>query len=160
MAPNVAALWRQRRRWSAGLGRALRDHGAVSLFGGARHLPIVVLTLSSLVWSASILCLAIHSLLSWHGGAAVGRGIESTEFAALAAAGGVAFYVQLATALAVDGGRMRSHWRSVLLAPLYPVYFWGLLMSSFLVGFPKGFLRQDKGKWNRTVRRIEAVKPA
>jgi poly-beta-1,6-N-acetyl-D-glucosamine synthase len=156
MAPNLAALWRQRRRWSAGLGRALRDHGAASLFGGARHLPIIVLTLSSLAWSTAILFLVIRAMISWQGATAGGEAIDLGEIGGLVAAGVAAFYVQLATALAVDGGRLGGHWRSVLLAPLYPIYFWGLLMSSFLAGFPKGFLRRDNGRWSRTVRRIEA----
>jgi poly-beta-1,6-N-acetyl-D-glucosamine synthase len=156
MAPSVPALWRQRRRWSAGLGRTLRDYGAASLFNGGRHLPILVMTLASLTWIVSMLTWSMHALLSLDGTAVSDTSLSGGSLAAIALTGACAFYVQLATALAVDGGRLRGHLRSALIAPLYPVYFWALLLSSFLVGFPKGFLRLDSGVWKRTVRRLEA----
>ena len=157
MAPNVPALWRQRRRWSAGLGRALRDYGAASLFNGGRHLPILVMTLASLTWIVFMLAWSAQAALSLGGGQAPGGGgLNGAALLAIALTGAAAFYLQLATALAVDGGRLRGHWRSILIAPLYPIYFWALLLSSFLAGFPKGFLRLDSGNWKRTVRRIEA----
>jgi hypothetical protein len=155
MAPNLLALWRQRRRWSAGLGRALRDHGAASLFNGARHLPIVVLTLASLSWIVSSLAFAIHALLNWSHTPAAASGLGAAVYLPVVIAGILAFYIQLFTSLAVDGRRPSLHWRSALIAPLYPIYFWGVLLSSFLVGFPKGFMRLDKSVWQRTRRRIE-----
>jgi poly-beta-1,6-N-acetyl-D-glucosamine synthase len=155
MAPNLPALWCQRRRWSAGLGRALRDHGAASLFSGARHLPIVVLTLASLSWIVSSLAFAVHALLNWSDIPAATPDPGTTVYLPVLVAGILAFYIQLFTSLAVDGQRPSIHWRSALIAPLYPIYFWGVLLSSFLVGFPKGFMRLDKCVWQRTLRRIE-----
>ena len=55
MAPTFRALWRQRRRWSSGLGQALADHGPQALICGARHLPVVVVSVANLVWIAAIL---------------------------------------------------------------------------------------------------------
>jgi poly-beta-1,6-N-acetyl-D-glucosamine synthase len=156
MAPSVPALWRQRRRWSAGLGRALRDYGAASLFNGGRHLPILVMTLASLTWIVTMLTWSAQAALSLGSDAVPSSGLGAQALLAIALTGAAAFYVQLATALAVDGGRLRGHWRSILIAPLYPLYFWAVLISSFFAGFPKGFLRLDSGNWKRTVRRAEA----
>jgi poly-beta-1,6-N-acetyl-D-glucosamine synthase len=156
MAPSVPALWRQRRRWSAGLGRALRDYGAASLFDGGRHLPILVMTLASLTWIVAMLTWSAQAALSLGSDVTPGTGLGGEALLSIALTGAVAFYVQLATALAVDGGRMRGHLRSILIAPLYPLYFWAVLISSFMAGFPKGFLRLDSGNWKRTVRRVEA----
>mgnify|MGYP003430534909 CR=1 FL=1 len=68
----------------------------------------------------------------------------------------MAAYVAL---FALVGYDFNQYW-GILIAPLYPIYFWALLLSSFLAGFPKGFLRLDSGNWKRTVRRIEAGAPA
>jgi poly-beta-1,6-N-acetyl-D-glucosamine synthase len=155
MAPSLPALWRQRRRWSAGLGRALRDHGARSLLTGARHLPIVILTLTSLAWMASMLALGGLFALSWLGMPALEPQIDRDLFASVFAAGLTAFYAQFMCAMTVDGRGLVRHWRSAMIAPLYPVYFWGILLTSFLAGFPKGCLRLDKGTWKRTQRRVE-----
>ena len=77
------------------------------------------------------------------------------DAATLVLTGLAAFYGQLATAMAVDGRNPLVHWRSVLLAPFYPVYFWCILLTSFVAGFPRGVLRLDGGSWQRTLRRVE-----
>jgi cellulose synthase/poly-beta-1,6-N-acetylglucosamine synthase-like glycosyltransferase len=156
MAPTVKALWRQRRRWSAGLGRALRDHGVKSFVSSARHLPILVVTLSSLAWMTSVLGLVVLFVLNQLTLSSPVLDVGQDRIALLFVAGLLAFYAQLVTALAVDGCGFGVHWRSVLLAPFYPAYFWVILLTSFLAGFPKGFLRHDKGNWQRTQRRLEA----
>ncbi len=155
MAPSVKSLWRQRQRWSSGLGRALRDHGAACISNNAQHLPIVVLTLVGLCWLGLMLasCVVLLSSGSDLAGSVWDNGMN--KLATIMLVGLSAFYTQLATAIAIDGRNLLSHWRSVALAPLYPLYFWCILLSSFLAGFPKGFARLDKGTWNRTARRIE-----
>lgn len=155
MAPSVPALWRQRRRWSAGLGRALRDHGLASLLCGARHLPIMVLTLTSLAWMATMLALIGVFVLDALGAPALAPAIDMARMTSFAIAGITAFYAQLVTAMAVDGRNFARHWRCMLIAPLYPAYFWSILLTSFLAGFPRGCLRRDKGNWSRTLRRVE-----
>lgn len=160
MAPNLPALWRQRRRWAMGLGRALRDHGAGAVLRGARHLPIVVMTLASLVWIVSILGLAILYVVSQLTIPPVALGINSAVLLPILIAGLAACYTQFLCAAAVDGRGIAVHWRSALIAPLYPAYFWGMQITSFLGGFPKGWLRRDNGTWRPTVRRIDAAAPA
>ena len=147
MAPSAGALWRQRRRWSAGLGRALRDHGAGAFVNGARHLPIVVLTLSSLVWMLASLVLGGPLVLGYAGQSDHAFHFDRNNFVSLFLIGLAAFFVQLATAIAVDGRMLTWHWRGMLIAPVYPAYFWLILATSFAAGFPKGFLRRDNGSW-------------
>jgi poly-beta-1,6-N-acetyl-D-glucosamine synthase len=158
MAPNVPALWRQRRRWSAGLGRALRDHGAGAIKNGARHLPIMVLMMVSLAWMLAMLALTGRFGLGLLGAVASPPQLSIAHFMPILIAGLMAFYLQLATAIAIDGRAPFKHWRSMIIAPLYPAYFWMLLLTSFLAGFPKGYLRHDNGTWQRTQRRIETAR--
>jgi poly-beta-1,6-N-acetyl-D-glucosamine synthase len=158
MAPNVPALWRQRRRWSAGLGHALRDYGVSALMNGARHLPIVVLTLVSLAWMLAILGLAVRFGFTLLGATSMTHELDTTQMWPLLIAGLLAFYVQLATAIAIDGRAPFRHWRSIAIAPFYPLYFWLLLLTSLLVGFPKGYLRHDHGTWRPTQRRANSAR--
>lgn len=151
MAPNLTALWRQRRRWSAGLGRALRDHGIRAL-AHATHLPVVILTLTSLFWLASVLTLGAVLLFAMLSGTDNAPMLTEIAVAETALVGAVVFYLQLAAAVALDGRGVTSNWPSFLIAPVYPVYFWAILVTSFLVGFPKGFFRRDNGRWRRTER--------
>jgi poly-beta-1,6-N-acetyl-D-glucosamine synthase len=155
MAPNLPALWRQRRRWSAGLGRALRDYGANSVLNGARHLPVLVLTLASVSWIVTILTFCALALLNWNTAPSAAVQAFPNRFLYIMLTGVVAFFAQVVTAIAIDGRHPRQHWRSILIAPLYPVYFWSVLMSSFLAGFPIGFMRRDNGTWKRTQRKRE-----
>lgn len=156
MAPNVGALWRQRRRWSSGLGRALRDHGINAITNGAQHLPIIILTLAGLTWLTSVLAFLVIAAPAALTSSETHVWFTPQSIATIFAMGLAAFYAQLATAMIVDGRNPVTHWRSALLAPLYPLYFWGILLTSFLAGFPKGLLRHGDGNWQRTVRRIEA----
>jgi poly-beta-1,6-N-acetyl-D-glucosamine synthase len=159
MAPSLQALWRQRRRWSTGLGRALRDYGVSSTFNGSKNLPILVMTLASLVWITALLVFGVTSIWVWFNNEQHISWPEAYIWASFSIAGVIAFYGQLTTAMAIDGRRPRTHWRSTIIVPFYPIYFWGVLFSSFLMGFPKGFLRLDDGKWQRTQRRSEMSIP-
>ncbi len=156
MAPSLRALWRQRRRWSMGLGRAMRDHGVSAVLGGARHLPIVVMTFASVVWIVSMLGFVTLYVLSRLTGIPAGLSVDTQFFSSILLASLAACYAQFACAVAVDGTSLIRHWRSALFVPLYPFYFWGLLITSFVSGFPKGCLRRDKGTWRRTARRFES----
>ncbi len=157
MAPSVKALWRQRRRWSSGLGRALRDHGTCAVKNGALHLPIIVLTLVGLAWLTSLLAFMAIAAPVAITSAESQAWLTPVSLLTIFFMGFTAFYAQLATAMLIDGRNPLAHWRSALLAPLYPFYFWGILLTSFLVGFPAGLLRRGGGNWQRTMRRIEVV---
>ncbi|MDQ6861041.1 MAG: glycosyltransferase, partial [Verrucomicrobiota bacterium] len=50
MVPTWRALWRQRRRWSRGLGHAVRDHFPEALRRGATHIPVALMTFLGASW--------------------------------------------------------------------------------------------------------------
>ncbi|NJM31408.1 MAG: hypothetical protein HC855_16160, partial [Rhizobiales bacterium] len=104
---------------------------------------------------SAILGLAAASLVSAFHAGSTEAAVNFRALPLILAAGLAAGYTQFACAVAVDGSGLKPHWRSAAIAPLYPVYFWGLLITSFLGGFPKGWLRRDKGTWQRTIRRAE-----
>ncbi len=153
MAPTVQALWRQRRRWSSGLGQALRDYGATALTRGARHLPIVIVTLANILWVLTMLAITVVTLY-----AAATRTLTHNDVVAhinllaMVVTGLILFSLQFLAALLIDGRSWRTHLHLVPLLPLYPVYFWFILLSSFLVGFPTGVSRRKLGVWQPTAR--------
>jgi cellulose synthase/poly-beta-1,6-N-acetylglucosamine synthase-like glycosyltransferase len=158
MAPTWRALWRQRRRWSSGLGQALRDYGLSALFNGARHLPVVTITLPNVVWVAVVLIQVtgalsslLHSLLSTSSDAS-SLWPPSMSFLTVLALGFVMFFVQFAVATLVDGRRKVHHLGLVPFVPFYWIYFWTILTTSFLIGFPKGIASKRLGIWAPTVR--------
>ncbi len=65
------------------------------------------------------------------------------------------FLLQLTIAIIIDRGCWKRYPLLIMIAPFYPFYFWFILFTSFLMGFPKGFLRYDQGKWHRTIRLTE-----
>ena len=153
MAPTIPALWRQRQRWSSGLGQALRDYGPQAILQGARHLPVVVISIANLFWIASMLFLAstaIYQLVSsvWPGG-----GLPvSFEIVWAAQIGLFLFTFQFVSAMLIDGRSWRSYIGLIPYLPFYALYFWSILLSSFLSGFPKGLIRKKLGVWQPTVR--------
>lgn len=157
MAPNIPALWRQRRRWSSGLGQALYDHGVRALLSGSRHLPSVVITLTNTLWI--VLMLAIVAAAAWQLASQSPQGVAQL-FATLdvpraAALGSALFCIQFLVATCVDGRPWSAYWRLIPLLPLYPLYFWCILCTSFLFGFSRGMLRRNLGVWQPTVRAPE-----
>ncbi|MGL4396947.1 MAG: glycosyltransferase family 2 protein, partial [Hyphomicrobium sp.] len=157
MAPTVRALWRQRRRWSSGLGQAMRDYGARALLQGARHLHVVVISVANLVWITSMLILATltaYQLLSggeedWLGRIAVLQVVEI---------GLVLFSLQFLSAMLIDGRSWREYIALVPVLPFYGLYFWTILISSFLVGFPTGLVGKRLGIWQPTLRQRPLAK--
>lgn len=154
MVPTLAALWRQRRRWSMGLGRALRDHFLKACTPQACHLPIATVALFNTLW-ISLTLLALGWLAAGAlsaPGAAAGLSMPGGDHMVAMLASMAVFAGQFACAVAIDRRPWRTYLALVFLVPFYPVYFWGLLFSSFLAGFPVGLLRRDSGTWARTLR--------
>ncbi|MGI9087384.1 MAG: glycosyltransferase [Chthoniobacterales bacterium] len=159
MVPTWSALWRQRRRWSRGLGRAVREHFGGILQARATHLPVALITLVGAGWLwASLFTGAVRMV-------AIVRHLARGENVANSAVWSRAlvyvgicfgfFLLQLFIATLLDRTRWRLYPRLFLLAPLYTIYFWGISLSTFVVGFPQGFFRRDRGQWRRTMRNSE-----
>jgi poly-beta-1,6-N-acetyl-D-glucosamine synthase len=153
MAPTIPALWRQRRRWSSGLGQALRDHGPRALLQGARHLPVVVISIANIFWIASMLVLAATATYELVSAIANGGGCPiSPNIVWAAQIGLLLFSLQFVSAMLIDGRPWRTYIGLIAFVPFYAAYFWSILLSSFLFGFPKGLARKGLGIWQPTVR--------
>ena len=161
MVPTWRALWRQRRRWSRGLGHAVRDHFPQALRKNATHVPVALMTLlgASWLWASITVGLIRVGVTVKH----VLRGVNVAHPAiwnrALVYVGicFAFFLLQLVIATILDRARWSTYPKLFLLAPFYTIYFWTISLTSFVVGFPQGFLRRDQGQWKRTVRSAELL---
>ncbi|MDQ2659046.1 MAG: glycosyltransferase [Verrucomicrobiota bacterium] len=161
MVPTWSALWRQRRRWSRGLGRAVREHFGGAMRAGATHVPVAMITVLGAGWLWASLAVGVVRLSFiargfMHGQWAPHAAVWSRMLVYVSICFGF-FVVQLLIATLLDRERWRLYPRLFLLAPFYTFYFWAISLTTFVVGFPQGFLRQDRGKWRRTLRDAELI---
>jgi len=163
MAPSWKSLWLQRRRWSAGIGRALRDHFPKIWGPGSTLLPVGIMALATTAWLWGCLIRILLAIIGWaaelfmHGFRAVWADDASPllhDWLFLSIYLGT-FALQVVSAMAADGLRWKRYPVLLLLAPLYPIYFWIILFTGYFFGFVKGFLRRDSGRWRRTIRSLE-----
>lgn len=159
MVPSWRGLWRQRRRWSRGLGRAVRDHLGGTMRAGATHVPVALVSLLGAAWLwASLFVGAVRVTRAIihlaHGGETfhLALGVRAVVYAAICFG---FFFVQLVIATLLDRARWKLYPKLFLLAPLYPIYFFAISLSTFVVGFPQGLFRRDRGQWRRTLRSAE-----
>ncbi len=159
MVPTWRGLWRQRRRWSRGLGRTVREQFTGALQAGATHVPVCLLTILGVGWlwaslATGALRLGAAALAVAHGEHAA-LAILLNHLLIYASICFVFFLVQLLIATLLDHARWRLYPLLFLVAPLYPLYFWAVSLTTFVVGFPEGLLRRDRGRWQRTLRSVE-----
>ena len=163
MAPSWKSLWLQRNRWSAGLGRALRDHFSKIWHTGSTLLPVGIMAVATTSWLWGCLLRILLVIIGWisvlvthgfkpHWTNEPGLIIRNWLFLSIYL--GV-FALQIVCAMISDGLRWRRYPILLLLVPLYPFYFWFLLFTGYFSGFVKGFLRRDSGRWRRTIRSVE-----
>ncbi len=159
MVPTWRGLWRQRRRWSRGLGRTVSEHIGGVTNPGAAHVPVAFLSLLGATWLWTSLTLGIIRVVDLAyqltRGAPLVSGPVVSRMVVYAGIGFGFFFVQLLIASFLDRGPWRRYPGLLMLAPLYPLYFWAISLTTFVVGFPNGLLRRDRGRWRRTLRSIE-----
>lgn len=159
MVPTWGALWRQRRRWSRGLGRAVREHFGGVLQKRATHLPVALVTLLGAGWlwasllTGAVRAVSVVSRLA-RGESVASAAVWNRAFVYVGICFGF-FLLQLLIATLLDRSRWNLYPKLFLLAPLYTIYFWGISLTTFVVGFPQGFFRRDRGQWRRTMRNSE-----
>lgn len=159
MVPSWGGLWRQRRRWSRGLGRAVRDHFGGTMRAGATHVPVALISLLGAVWLWASLVVGCVRLVRSTAHVLHGQsGFETAVVVRALVYAGICFgffFVQLLIATLLDRSRWKLYPKLFLLSPLYPIYFFAISLTTFVVGFPQGLLRHDRGRWRRTVRSAE-----
>jgi biofilm PGA synthesis N-glycosyltransferase PgaC len=149
MACSWRSLWMQRRRWSSGLGRTIREQWA-GIFGHtSRHVPVAFVTLLCALWMWMCAVALVLAVI----GAAVPSGFGKLIDIATSSVWthwslyAQVFGVQLLVAILIDRGAWKRYPVLLLMAPFYPIYFWCILLTSYFAGFPQGFFRRDGGKW-------------
>jgi biofilm PGA synthesis N-glycosyltransferase PgaC len=161
MVPTWRALWRQRRRWSRGLGHAVRDHFPQALRQRATHIPVALMTFLGASWLWTSLLVGCIRLFGVARGALYGHDIvHAAVWSRVLVYFGICFgffLLQLVIATLLDRARWSTYPKLFLLAPFYTLYFWMISLTSFVVGFPEGFFRYDQGQWRRTVRTSEIL---
>lgn len=155
MVPTWRGLWRQRRRWSRGLGHTMREQFSGALRPGATHLPICLLTLLGIGWLWATLAIGALRIFKVVTGQFVARPEILIHLMFYFAICFGFFLCQVLIATLLDRARWRLYPWLFLVAPLYPLYFWVISLSTFVVGFPQGLLRRDGGRWRRTQRSSE-----
>lgn len=163
MAPSWKSLWLQRSRWSAGLGRAFRDHFLKIWSPESTLLPVGIMAIVTTIWLWGCLVRIMLVLAGWVTGL-VFLDLSSEWFNCevfiprswllMVLYLGV-FALQILSAMISDGLRWRRYQVLLLLVPIYPIYFWCILFTGYFFGFVKGFLRWDSGRWRRTIRYTE-----
>ena len=139
----------------------MRDHFPDALRRGATHVPVALMTLlgASWLWASLMVGVIRLGIIARH----FFRDEPLTHHAVLSRMlvyFGIClgfFLLQLVIATSLDRARWSTYPKLFLLAPFYTIYFWAISLSSFVVGFPEGFFRRDRGQWKRTVRSSELL---
>ncbi len=146
MASRWSSLWKQRRRWSCGMAQTLRKQALGIFRPGARHGMISLLTVLGCLWVVSSFGMVFVTLIKLlKGQIGLFHGSEG-----LLTLGGGAFILQLLVGILIDRGSWQRYPLMILLAFIYPIYFWCILFTSNIAGLYQGFFRRDNGKWHPT----------
>lgn len=160
---SVGALFKQRRRWARGMWETLRLHGNLSATRNASLLPMAAQAIASMVWMAVTLATAGLWIVRATTGLDVAGTFDPVTALRLLAFTSLLFLGQTALACLWESDYMRSAgrsggWRFVPLAILFPVYYWLVIVPSFVTGIA-GALRGAQGTtpgglalWERTAR--------
>ncbi len=147
---RLPALWRQRRRWSQGLVEVLRLHGDVWRHRSTVLVPFLIEALASMSWA-----LLLAATLATFVGFFFTQGhigpvhLDFWSWHALTMA---LFAVQSFSAWMLDRHYARAPLWLLLLTPLYPFYFLGVVLPSGLAGWGSGLFSTQAGRWERTER--------
>ncbi len=156
MARSWRALWLQRRRWSSGLARTLREQLGGAARWKARHFPIAFVAVLSAIWMWTCACIIAYRITTMlvHGEALelfhrmeLWAGHHTLVLALCV----VAFTIQIFLGMVADRGSVWRYPVLVLFSPCYIVYFWFVLVTSYVAGFARGITRRDTGQWMPTV---------
>ena len=149
---SLRALWRQRRRWAAGLVQVLRKHrGVIVTWRSRRQWPVFVEAVLSIVWAHVFVVLLVFWLLCIVAGVTpVGASPVPNGWGMLI---GTLCLLQLGVGAFLDSRYDRSVARAVAVAPLYPLVYWALMSAVTVRSTLPGLLRRERGavaRWHTT----------
>ena len=149
---TLNGLWNQRKRWAKGLAQVLRRHADLFLDWRTRRLwPVFIEAVASVAWAY----LAIGMICFW--GLSYALGLEPLGANPVPNFWGMVIatvaLVQLAVGVWLDGRYNPSVLRFYLWAPLYPLFYWMLMLVVTVTATPAALLgrREVTAHW-RTAR--------
>ncbi|MFQ5865309.1 MAG: glycosyltransferase [bacterium] len=132
-------LFRQRVRWCRGSGEAYRNHLGILLSTNSATVPIIINGIVSTMWTVSIL--VVIPLLAVNLLPGSGESIQTLI------ASGILLHIQSAVGLSLDRRYNSSLLKYLLFTPCFILYFWLLVLPSFIYGFFKGLMGERTGTW-------------
>ena len=136
---TLGPLWRQRRRWATGLAQVLRRHADLLLDWRTRRMwPVFIEAVCSVAWAY----LAVGMFGFWALSYAVGLkplGANPVpNFWGMVIA--TIALIQLGAGVWLDNRYNRTVARFYLWAPMYPLFYWMLMLVVTVVSTPAAFL--------------------
>lgn len=147
---TVRGLWRQRIRWSGGLAQVVLAHGSLLFhWRNRRQWGVVIEAILSVLWAH----LLVAFIALWLLFALLGAPLD--DFPAFPNAWGMllatAAFLQLLVGLALDVRYERQAGWAVLVAPLYPFFYWlGMTAATVRATTPAliSMLRGRQARWS------------
>ena len=143
---SLPAWWRQRRRWSIGLGQVLRRYGRRALL--PRHWrmwPILAQDILAILWVHALLAALALGAVSLAAGSGVGDFVPGV----LAVTTAVAGLLQVVVGVRMDARHDPGIARLVWFAPLYPLAYWLMSAAAAVRGTVPGLVRAPRVEtWN------------
>lgn len=137
---HLGAWWRQRTRWSRGLGQVLREN--LQIFDDRRNRrlwPVWIEAALSTIWSHVFFLGAAFWIVAFASGVYGFDGNPIPNFWGLLIA--TTLMVQISLGLLLDGRYDSSAPRYALWMPLYPLVYWLLSAAAAVRGTIPGFVR-------------------
>ena len=140
---SLRGLWRQRRRWSMGLGQVLRRHGREAFTWKARRLwPVVIESYLSILWAYAFVLFTVLWAVSYAAGyPPIGASPIPNYWGMLI---GTMCLFQLLVGVLLDKRYDRRLPWYYIVAVLYPLIYWMLMALVTFVSTPGGILRSTK----------------
>jgi len=152
---HLDALWRQRTRWARGMLEVMLRHGNIALTGNAALIPMAAQVLGTMIW----MLFAVATTVVWLTGIARsllhGQGFDGTTALRVLVLTTALFVCQTVLASLWDRRDRHDTLKHGLLAFVFPLYYWGVILPSFVLGLRallRGRRTRDGGLWERTDR--------
>jgi poly-beta-1,6-N-acetyl-D-glucosamine synthase len=122
---TLRALWRQRRRWAFGLTQVMRRHrGLLGHWPSRRQWPVLIEAALSITWAHALTVLVAFWTLSLLAGVPPAGASPFPNGWGMVIA--TVCMIQLGVGVYLDRRYDRSVTRSLLIAPLFPIFYWAL----------------------------------
>ncbi len=152
---RLRPLWRQRQRWARGMVEVLRLHWNVSATPNRSLIPIALQVVGAVVWMLlATLQIGVvgFGLMSGSFGTNELQGlVPETWYVALLWTFGL-FGIQTFVACMFDNAHVAGVMKLFPLFVFFPIYFWVVIVPSFVIGAGQALFSTRTAEWSRTER--------